>query len=72
MNAAEFNDLFKIGDPVIHDPAPLLGDPPVDCVVDGPAVDVPGPEEGSVVATKVPVRLPDGKVIDAMVDHLRA
>ncbi len=71
MNADEFNEAHPVGSAVVHDPAPLLGEPAETCTVDIAAFDRPDPEDGSkVLWTAVQLRRPSGEIIMARLESL--
>jgi hypothetical protein len=73
VNAADFNARFKVGDAIVHDPAPLLGEPIETCTVHAEAFDKDDgdPEFPVVLWTGVELRRPNGDIITAQTDHLR-
>lgn len=73
MNAADFNARFKIDDIVIHDPAPLLGEPTEECIVLDEAFDKTDgdPDFPVLLWSGVKVKRPTGDSLIAQLDHLR-
>lgn len=73
MNAAQFNERYKVGDVVIHDPAPLLGEPAEVCEVLKEAFDKDDgdPEFPIVLWSGVKIKRPTGDTLIAQLDHLR-
>ena len=73
MNAAAFNARFSIGDKVIHDPAPLLGEAAEMCEILEAAFDRDDgdPDFPIVLWSGVMLRRQTGETILAQLDHLQ-
>jgi hypothetical protein len=71
MTAVEFNTTHKIGDAVVHDPAPLLGEPAETCTVQEEAFDrVDDLDLTTILWSAVALRRPNGDKIVARLEHL--
>ncbi len=70
MNAHDFNALYRIGDPVVHDPAPLLGEPMETCTVALEAWDQESESGDGTWISLVKLRRPSGEDITARLDNL--
>jgi hypothetical protein len=71
MTALEFNATHKVGDAVVHDPAPLLGEPAETCTVLEEAFDqIDDSDSANILWSAVPLRRPNGDKILVRLDHL--